>query len=104
MNGPGNTNLAADRRGSYERLRAAHLHQVSAALDDHAERIGWPREPIERHRTLSARRTHASAHPKHESATVWCPRRRHPRLPLRVFEELKRQSRSPARSGDDAAL
>ena len=37
--------------GSYERLRAAHLHQVRAALDDHVERLGWPRERIERHRT-----------------------------------------------------
>jgi phenylacetate-coenzyme A ligase PaaK-like adenylate-forming protein len=37
--------------GSYERLRAAHLHQISAALDDHVGRVGWSRERIEHHRT-----------------------------------------------------
>jgi phenylacetate-CoA ligase len=47
----GDTNIAADRRGSYEQLRVAHLHQIRAALDDHVERVGWPREQIERHRT-----------------------------------------------------
>jgi phenylacetate-CoA ligase len=36
---------------SYERLRAAHLHEVRAALDDHVQRVDWPRERLERHRT-----------------------------------------------------
>ena len=39
------------QRGSYEQLRVAHLHQIRAALDDHVERVGWPRERIERYRT-----------------------------------------------------
>ena len=47
----GDASMAADRRGAYERLRAAHLHQIRAALDDHVARVGWPREQIERHRT-----------------------------------------------------
>ena len=38
-------------RISYERLRAAHLHEVRAALDDHVQRVDWPRERLERHRT-----------------------------------------------------
>jgi phenylacetate-CoA ligase len=51
VNGPGDAGLAADRHSSYERLRVAHLHQIRAALDDHVERVGWPRERIERYRT-----------------------------------------------------
>jgi phenylacetate-CoA ligase len=47
----GDANMVAGTRGSYERLRVAHLHQIRAALDDHVERVGWPREQIERHRT-----------------------------------------------------
>jgi phenylacetate-CoA ligase len=47
----GDADLAAQRRGSYERLRVAHLHQIRAALDDHVERVGWPREQIEHYRT-----------------------------------------------------
>jgi phenylacetate-coenzyme A ligase PaaK-like adenylate-forming protein len=38
-------------RQSYEGLRVAHLHEVRAALDDHVQRIDWPRERLERHRT-----------------------------------------------------
>jgi phenylacetate-CoA ligase len=38
-------------RTVYERLRAAHLSAVRAALDDHVARLDWPRERIERHRT-----------------------------------------------------
>jgi phenylacetate-CoA ligase len=38
-------------RSAYERLRAAHLHAVRAALEDHLARVEWPRERIERHRT-----------------------------------------------------
>jgi phenylacetate-CoA ligase len=41
----------ADLRGTYERLRAAHLHAVRAALEDHVARVDWPRERIERYRT-----------------------------------------------------
>jgi phenylacetate-coenzyme A ligase PaaK-like adenylate-forming protein len=47
----GDVNSAARSRGSYERLRVAHLHQIRAALDDHVERVAWPRERIERYRT-----------------------------------------------------
>ena len=47
----GDADVVAAQRGSYERLRAAHLHQIRAALDDHVERVGWPRERIERYRT-----------------------------------------------------
>lgn len=50
MRGGGTT----DRDG-YERLRAAHLKQVAAALEDHLARIEWPRERIERYRTARLR-------------------------------------------------
>ena len=40
-----------DTGGSYGALRAAHLHQIRAALEDHVERVDWPRERIERYRT-----------------------------------------------------
>jgi phenylacetate-CoA ligase len=43
--------VSARRRDSYQRLRAAHLNQIRAALDDHVERVGWPRERIEHYRT-----------------------------------------------------
>jgi phenylacetate-CoA ligase len=43
--------VAARGRDSYQRLRLAHLHQIRAALDDHVERVDWPRERIERYRT-----------------------------------------------------
>jgi phenylacetate-CoA ligase len=33
-----------------ERVRAAHLHAVQAAMDDHIARLDWSREQIERHR------------------------------------------------------
>lgn len=35
---------------AYERLRAAHLSMVQAALEDHIVRLDWPRERIERYR------------------------------------------------------
>jgi phenylacetate-CoA ligase len=35
----------------YERVRAAHLHAVRAALEDHVARLDWSREQIDRHRT-----------------------------------------------------
>ncbi len=38
-------------RSAYERLRAAHLHAVRAALEDHVARVDWPRERLDRHRT-----------------------------------------------------
>jgi hypothetical protein len=37
-------------RSAYERLRAAHLHEVRAALEDHVARLEWSRERIERYR------------------------------------------------------
>src|SRR4051812_20464106 len=53
--------LAARER--YERRRAAHLHEVRAALDDHVGRLAWPRATLERHRTerLRALLAHARA-------------------------------------------
>jgi phenylacetate-coenzyme A ligase PaaK-like adenylate-forming protein len=42
---------AHTERAAYERLRAAQLHAVRAALEDHVARMQWPRERIERHRT-----------------------------------------------------
>jgi phenylacetate-CoA ligase len=47
----GDAGVGAPRCGSYEQLRVAHLHQIRAALEDHVERVGWPRERIERYRT-----------------------------------------------------
>jgi phenylacetate-CoA ligase len=38
-------------RDSYERLRAAHLQAVRAGLEDHVERVQWPRERLDRYRT-----------------------------------------------------
>jgi phenylacetate-CoA ligase len=35
---------------TYERVRAAHLHAVQAAMEDHIARLDWTRERIERHR------------------------------------------------------
>jgi phenylacetate-coenzyme A ligase PaaK-like adenylate-forming protein len=40
-----------DARESYERLRAAHVGAVTAALDDHVDRLEWTREQIEHHQT-----------------------------------------------------
>jgi phenylacetate-CoA ligase len=40
---------STDRR-AYERLRAAHVHSVRAALDDHVARLEWSPERIGRHR------------------------------------------------------
>jgi phenylacetate-coenzyme A ligase PaaK-like adenylate-forming protein len=47
----GGSEAPTARRGSYERLRTAHLHQIRAALADHVDRVGWSRERIERYRT-----------------------------------------------------
>ena len=35
---------------TYESMRAAHLHAVQAALQDHVARLDWSRDQIERHR------------------------------------------------------
>ena len=37
-------------RAAYQRLRAAHLGAVQAALDDHVGRLDWSAEQIRRHR------------------------------------------------------
>jgi phenylacetate-CoA ligase len=37
-------------RATYERVRAAHLHAVQAAMDDHIARLDWPRDRIDRYR------------------------------------------------------
>ncbi|RZK96463.1 MAG: phenylacetate--CoA ligase family protein [Rhodococcus sp. (in: high G+C Gram-positive bacteria)] len=37
-------------RTAYERMRAAHLHGVQAALEDHVGRLDWTREQIDRYR------------------------------------------------------
>jgi phenylacetate-coenzyme A ligase PaaK-like adenylate-forming protein len=37
-------------RSAYQRIRAAHLDAVQAALDDHVGRLDWPAEQIRRHR------------------------------------------------------
>ena len=36
---------------AYQRLRAAHLNAVQAALEDHIGRLDWSREQIEHHQT-----------------------------------------------------
>jgi phenylacetate-CoA ligase len=40
----------SDARATYERIRAAHLGAVRAALEDHVGRLEWSRERIERYR------------------------------------------------------
>ncbi|WP_026239279.1 phenylacetate--CoA ligase family protein [Parafrankia discariae] len=40
-----------DPKAVYQRLRAAHLSAVRAALEDHVARLAWPRRRIERYRT-----------------------------------------------------
>ena len=37
-------------RAAYQRLRAAHLHAVHAALDDHVSRLDWSAEQLRQHR------------------------------------------------------
>jgi phenylacetate-coenzyme A ligase PaaK-like adenylate-forming protein len=41
--------VAADPSAGYERIRAAHLHAVRGALEDHVARVEWPRERLERY-------------------------------------------------------
>ena len=40
----------SDPRSEYQRLRSAHLAEVSAALQGHIDRLDWSRERIERYR------------------------------------------------------
>src|SRR5215218_118868 len=40
---------------TYERVRAAHLHAVQAAMEDHIARLDWSREQIERYRSQRLR-------------------------------------------------
>lgn len=42
-------------RAAYERIRAAHLGAVQAALDDHVGRLDWSAEQIRRHRDYRLR-------------------------------------------------
>src|SRR5947209_13127303 len=42
---------AEDAKAAYGALRAAHLHAVRAALEDHVARVDWPAEQIARYRT-----------------------------------------------------
>jgi phenylacetate-CoA ligase len=42
-------------RAAYERLRAAHLSAVQAALDDHVGRLDWSADQIRRHRDQALR-------------------------------------------------
>ena len=35
---------------TYERMRAAHLHAVQAAMQEHIARLDWPRERIDSYR------------------------------------------------------
>lgn len=44
---------AAEKR--YARLRAAHLHAVQAALEDHVARLDWSRQQIERYQNRRLR-------------------------------------------------
>jgi phenylacetate-CoA ligase len=36
-------------RAAYQRIRAAHLNSVQAALEDHVVRLDWSRAQIERY-------------------------------------------------------
>ena len=57
-----------DEKSSYAALRAAHVHAVRAALEDHVTRVDWPADRIERYRTerlralLSYARSHSPFH------------------------------------------
>src|SRR5882757_2368805 len=49
-------------RSAYQRIRAAHLSAVYAALDDHMDRLGWSAQQIRRHRDQRLRSVLAYAH------------------------------------------
>jgi phenylacetate-CoA ligase len=42
-------------RAAYARVRAAHIHAVQAALEDHVGRLDWSRDQIERYRNQRLR-------------------------------------------------
>ena len=44
-----------EEKAAYEHLRAAHLSEVRASLEDHVARLDWPRERIEQYRTMRLR-------------------------------------------------
>lgn len=46
---------ADSERGTYERLRSAHLQAIRAALEDHVTRVEWSREQLDRYRTQRLR-------------------------------------------------
>ena len=49
-------------RCAYQRIRAAHLNAVQAALDDHVGRLDWSAEQIRQHRDKRLRSLLAYAH------------------------------------------
>ena len=49
-------------RSEYQRIRAAHLNAVHAALDDHVGRLDWSAEQIQRHRDRRLRSLLEYAH------------------------------------------
>src|SRR5258705_9270758 len=55
-------NGAAMGRSGYQRIRAAHLNAVYAALDDHVDRLGWSAQQIQQHRDQRLRSVLAYAH------------------------------------------
>jgi phenylacetate-coenzyme A ligase PaaK-like adenylate-forming protein len=55
------TGTVGGPRKIYERLRAAHLGAVGAAMEDHIGRLDWPRHQIERHQTQRLRSLFAYA-------------------------------------------
>ncbi len=51
MSGPaGSSDPDSAASAAYARMRAAHLHVVQAALEDHIVRLDWPRDRIDRYR------------------------------------------------------
>src|SRR6478752_3483237 len=49
-------------RSGYQRIRAAHLSAVHAALDDHVDRLAWSAEQVRQHRDQRLRSVLAYAH------------------------------------------
>lgn len=70
---------AAVDRSAYQRLRAAHLHAVHAALDDHVARLDWSAERIRHHRDARLRallgfaRERSPFHAERLARTGWGP-------------------------------
>src|SRR5215831_10671296 len=44
-----------EQKAAYERLRAAHLNAVQAALEDHVARLDWPHQRVEEYQTAKLR-------------------------------------------------